>query len=130
IPARVRGRRPTGGRLELLFVRPCEPVAGESEWEGLVRGSPCTGEGGHLPDADGQGTAPLGDGGWRPRVGTAEPGPPRRGPGGEGAGGGGRAACGHTFAGRRAPGRPIASATRRCTRGCRGRSPPPPPACI
>src|SRR5438128_1693277 len=36
IPARVSGRRPSGGRLELLFVA---PLGEEGEWEVLVRGT-------------------------------------------------------------------------------------------
>ena len=31
IPARVAARRPSGGRLEVLFVR---PLAGDNDWEG------------------------------------------------------------------------------------------------
>src|SRR5262245_7798970 len=49
VPARVHGRRPSGGRLELLFVRPL----GDAEWEVLVRGSPRAGEPVHLPEASG-----------------------------------------------------------------------------
>src|SRR6185503_7318423 len=49
IAARVRGRRPSGGRLELLFVRPCADGA----WEVLVRGGPRAGEPVHLPGATG-----------------------------------------------------------------------------
>src|SRR5438067_9311371 len=37
IPARVRGRRPSRARLELLLVR---PLGGEGGWEGVGRGSP------------------------------------------------------------------------------------------
>jgi S-adenosylmethionine:tRNA ribosyltransferase-isomerase len=66
VPARVRGRRPSGGRLELLFVRP----AGKDEWEALVRGTPRVGEHVHLPEASGAWTAALGDGLWRLRVET------------------------------------------------------------
>src|SRR5262249_7485116 len=47
VPARVRGRRPSGGRLEVLFVR---PVA-EGVWDVLVRGAPRAGERVHLGDA-------------------------------------------------------------------------------
>src|SRR5262245_7105336 len=36
IPARVRGRRPSGGRLEVLL---CEP-RGDECWDVLVKGAP------------------------------------------------------------------------------------------
>jgi S-adenosylmethionine:tRNA ribosyltransferase-isomerase len=67
IPARVRGRRPTGGRLELLFVR---ALGDGGEWEVLVRGGPRVGEMVHLPDGTGEWVEALGDGRWRlrPRV--------------------------------------------------------------
>ena len=67
IPARVHGRRPTGGTLELLFVRRRDDGSdgGGEEWEVLVRGSPRAGEGVHLPDADAAWRGPLGDGRWR-----------------------------------------------------------------
>jgi S-adenosylmethionine:tRNA ribosyltransferase-isomerase len=68
IPARVRGRRPSGGRLELLFV---QPLGSDAEWEVLVRGSPRPGERVHLPDADACWVAPLGRGRWRLRIGVA-----------------------------------------------------------
>ena len=61
IPARVYGRRPTGGRLELLFVRPLDAP---DTWEVLVRGAPREGERVHLPDAGGVWGAPRGDGRW------------------------------------------------------------------
>jgi S-adenosylmethionine:tRNA ribosyltransferase-isomerase len=64
IAARVRGRRPTGGRLELLFVR---PLVGDA-WEVLVRGGPRPGEAVHLPDATGTWGASLGDGLWQLRL--------------------------------------------------------------
>src|SRR5215470_10200085 len=53
IPARVRARRPSGARLELLFVRRC---ASDAEWEVLVRGSPRPAEPVHLPGAAGGGS--------------------------------------------------------------------------
>ncbi|HLK12073.1 MAG TPA: tRNA preQ1(34) S-adenosylmethionine ribosyltransferase-isomerase QueA [Candidatus Binatia bacterium] len=62
IPARVRARRPSGGRLEILLVR---PLGSDGEWEALVRGSPRPGERVHLADAEGQWVAPLGRGRWR-----------------------------------------------------------------
>jgi S-adenosylmethionine:tRNA ribosyltransferase-isomerase len=68
IPARVRGRRPSGGRLELLFV---QPIGSDAEWEVLVRGSPRPGERVHLADADACWVAPLGRGRWRLRIGVA-----------------------------------------------------------
>src|SRR5258706_7225634 len=40
IPARVHGRRPTGGRIEVLL---CEPGV-EGCWEVLARGTPRVGE--------------------------------------------------------------------------------------
>src|SRR5262249_13060843 len=64
VPARVEGRRPSGGRLELLLLEPC----GDDEWEALVRGSPRVGERVHLPAAAGEWTAALGDGRWRLRL--------------------------------------------------------------
>ena len=69
IAARVHGRRPSGGRLELLFVRPLADGA----WEVLVRGSPRAGEPVHLPGATGTWLAALGDGLWSVRVDTPEP---------------------------------------------------------
>ncbi len=60
IPARVHGRRPSGGRVELLLL---EPRRG-GEWEALVRGAPRVGEPVHLPDGTGEWTANLGDGRW------------------------------------------------------------------
>jgi S-adenosylmethionine:tRNA ribosyltransferase-isomerase len=69
IAARVHGRRPSGGRLELLFVR---PLAGGG-WEVLVRGGPRPGELVHLPDAGGTWVASRGDGLWELRLETREP---------------------------------------------------------
>jgi S-adenosylmethionine:tRNA ribosyltransferase-isomerase len=67
VPARVRGRRPSGGRLEVLFVRPCD---GDDAWEVLVRGAPRPGERVHLPEATGVWDRALGEGRWvlRPSV--------------------------------------------------------------
>jgi S-adenosylmethionine:tRNA ribosyltransferase-isomerase len=65
IPARVQGRRPTGGRLELLLVR---AVGDDGEWEALVRGAPRPGELVHLPDGSGEWIESLGDGRWRLRL--------------------------------------------------------------
>ena len=71
IPARTYARRPSGGRLEVLFVRP----AGDDprEWETLVRGTPRPGERVHFADVHGEWTASLGDGRWRLRMALAEP---------------------------------------------------------
>ena len=65
IPARVAARRPSGGRLEVLFVR---PLAEDAEWEVLVRGAPRVGERVHLPQAEGEWSASLGDGRWHLRL--------------------------------------------------------------
>ena len=65
LPARVHGRRPSGGRLELLLV---EPSGDAGEWTSLVRGQPRVGERVHLPDATGTWTAALGEGFWRLRL--------------------------------------------------------------
>src|SRR5439155_277598 len=51
IPARVPGRRPSGGRLELLFVA---PLGEDGEWEVLVRGTPRPGERVHLAGGRGE----------------------------------------------------------------------------
>src|SRR5438874_1854214 len=59
IPARVYGRRPSGGRLELLFVA---PLGEDGEWEVLVRGAPRRGERVHLAGGQGEWVAPLGAG--------------------------------------------------------------------
>jgi S-adenosylmethionine:tRNA ribosyltransferase-isomerase len=64
IPARVYARRPTGGRLELLFLEETR----DGEWEALVRGGPRVGEDVHFADGRGTWTASLGDGRWRLRL--------------------------------------------------------------
>ncbi len=64
IPARVYGRRPSGGRLELLLLED----AGNGEWETIVRGAPRVGEAVHLPDGVGVWTGNVGDGRWRVRL--------------------------------------------------------------
>jgi S-adenosylmethionine:tRNA ribosyltransferase-isomerase len=64
IPARVHGRRPSGGRLELLLLA----AGADGEWEALVRGAPRVGERVHLPAGTGEWTAALGDGRWRVRL--------------------------------------------------------------
>jgi S-adenosylmethionine:tRNA ribosyltransferase-isomerase len=70
VPARVCGRRPSGGRLEILFSR---PLATGADWEVLVGGSPRAGERVHLPEATGEWIEPIGDGRWRLRLALAEP---------------------------------------------------------
>jgi S-adenosylmethionine:tRNA ribosyltransferase-isomerase len=70
VSARVHGRRPSGGRLEVLFVR---PLSEDGEWETLVRGAPRAGEAVHFADARGTWEAPLGDGRWRLRMTIVEP---------------------------------------------------------
>lgn len=37
IPARLDARRPSGGRVELLFVRPAAPGSGAAQWQVLAR---------------------------------------------------------------------------------------------
>ncbi len=60
-PPACAGRRPSGGRLELLLLAERD----DGEWEALVRGSPRVGERVHLPGATGTWTAALGEGRWR-----------------------------------------------------------------
>jgi S-adenosylmethionine:tRNA ribosyltransferase-isomerase len=69
IPARTWARRPTGGRLEVLFVR----ERPDCTWETLVRGGPRPGERVHFADAEGEWVAPLGDGRWTLRMAVSEP---------------------------------------------------------
>lgn len=69
IPARIYGRRPSGGRLELLLVQP----VGDLEWEVVVRGAPRVGERVHLADGIGEFTASLGEGRWHVRLSLGEP---------------------------------------------------------
>lgn len=64
IPARVHGRRPTGGRLEVLLLEP----SGADTWEVLVRGTPRVGETVHLPEARGEWVADRGGGRWQLRL--------------------------------------------------------------
>ena len=64
IRARVHGRRPSGGRLELLLLE----AVGPSEWDALVRGSPRVGESVELPEGRGDWTQSLGGGRWRVRL--------------------------------------------------------------
>lgn len=62
VPARVIGRKPTGGRIELLFVR---PVSGrERVWEVIVRGAPRAGDPVALPEGHGRWEERRGPGRW------------------------------------------------------------------
>jgi S-adenosylmethionine:tRNA ribosyltransferase-isomerase len=70
IPARLRGRRPSGGRVEVLL---CAPVGDDGTWEVLARGAPRVGERLHLPDGIGEWTRDLGDGRWQLRLALGEP---------------------------------------------------------
>jgi S-adenosylmethionine:tRNA ribosyltransferase-isomerase len=62
IPARVRGRRPSGGRIELLLLR---AVGGPSCWTALVRGAPRLGERVHFACGTGRFVGAEGEGRWR-----------------------------------------------------------------
>jgi len=65
VPARVRGRRPSGGRIELLLLR---AVDGPFTWTAMVRGAPRVGELVHLPGGSGHFVAAEGEGRWRVRL--------------------------------------------------------------
>jgi S-adenosylmethionine:tRNA ribosyltransferase-isomerase len=73
IPARLRGRRPSGGHLEILLVRDVDGGPPGSIWEVLVRGAPRSGERVHFTDAQGEWVEPIGDGRWRLRLETTVP---------------------------------------------------------
>jgi S-adenosylmethionine:tRNA ribosyltransferase-isomerase len=60
IPARVYGRRPTGGRIEVLL---CDPRP-DGTWEVLARGTPRVGEHITFASGDGEWLADRGDGRW------------------------------------------------------------------
>jgi S-adenosylmethionine:tRNA ribosyltransferase-isomerase len=62
LPARMSGRRPTGGRLEVLFVA---PMGAATEWEVLARGRPRVGESIDFAGVMGRWQEALGDGRWR-----------------------------------------------------------------
>lgn len=64
IAARVRGRRPSGGRIEMLL---CEPL-GPGVWLVLAKGSPRVGERVHLPGGEGEWVADRGGGQWHLRL--------------------------------------------------------------
>jgi len=68
IPARLRARRPSGARLEVLLVRRLAAGDGAEEWEALVRGAPRAGERVHFATGAGEWVTPLGDGRWRVRL--------------------------------------------------------------
>jgi S-adenosylmethionine:tRNA ribosyltransferase-isomerase len=73
IPARVRGRRPTGGRVEVLL---CEPLADEGPgetWLVLAKGASRVGERVFLAGAEGEWTRDLGDGRWHLRLDLERP---------------------------------------------------------
>jgi len=69
VPARVRGRRPTGGRLEVLV---CEPVS-DDVWTVLARGTPRVGERVHFADGSGEWVRDCGDGRWHLRLEVGRP---------------------------------------------------------
>jgi S-adenosylmethionine:tRNA ribosyltransferase-isomerase len=74
IPARVVARRPSGGRLEILFLRPLpEDRSSAPAWEVLARGKVRQGERAFLPDGHGEWGAPLGGGRWRLHLAVREP---------------------------------------------------------
>jgi S-adenosylmethionine:tRNA ribosyltransferase-isomerase len=64
IPARVRGHRPSGGRIEVLL---CEPV-GDDCWAVLARGTPRVGEPIVLPGGRGEWVEDYGEGRWTLRL--------------------------------------------------------------
>src|SRR5215470_4677256 len=69
IPARVRARRPSGGRLELLLYDP----VGDDVWDAIVRGGPRVGERVLFAQGHGEWVADLGDGRWRVRLDVGMP---------------------------------------------------------
>ena len=64
IPARVRGRRPSGGRIEVLL---CEPH-GDDAWDVLVKGAPRVGERVLFATGQGEWVEDHGEGRWRLRL--------------------------------------------------------------
>jgi len=52
-PARIVLRRPTGGRVECLFVRPAAPAAGTEDWRVLAKPARHAAPGARLATADG-----------------------------------------------------------------------------
>ncbi len=69
VPARLRARRATGGRLEVLLIE----QGPSGEWDALVRGAPREGELVHFAEGQGEWTANLGDGRWRLRLAVGMP---------------------------------------------------------
>jgi S-adenosylmethionine:tRNA ribosyltransferase-isomerase len=69
IPARVHGRRPSGGRIEVLLY---EPV-GEDRWAVLARGGPRPGERVHFPAGEGEWIEDRGEGRWILRLEVGRP---------------------------------------------------------
>ncbi|HXJ35795.1 MAG TPA: tRNA preQ1(34) S-adenosylmethionine ribosyltransferase-isomerase QueA [Candidatus Eisenbacteria bacterium] len=71
IPARVRGRRPTGGRVEVLV---CEPVdVSRGIWTVLAKGAARVGERVHFADGGGEWIRDLGEGRWHLRLDVGRP---------------------------------------------------------
>jgi S-adenosylmethionine:tRNA ribosyltransferase-isomerase len=64
VPARVRGRRPTGGRIEVLL---CEPV-GADRWAVLAKGGPRVGETIAFAGGRGEWLEDRGEGHWLLRL--------------------------------------------------------------
>lgn len=69
IPARLFGHRPTGGRLEVLLVRPED----DTTWNVIVRGQPRVGEDILFAGVRGTWLASHGGGRWRLRFAVDEP---------------------------------------------------------
>jgi S-adenosylmethionine:tRNA ribosyltransferase-isomerase len=69
IPARVRGHRPSGGRIEVLV---CEPI-GDDRWAVLAKGTPRVGEAVVLPGGGGEWMEDHGDGRWTLRLEIGRP---------------------------------------------------------
>jgi S-adenosylmethionine:tRNA ribosyltransferase-isomerase len=70
IPARVRGRRPSGGRIEVLL---CDPQEDGVTWEVLARGAPRIGETVVFAEGAGEWVADRGDGRWLLRLKVGRP---------------------------------------------------------
>jgi S-adenosylmethionine:tRNA ribosyltransferase-isomerase len=69
IPARVVGRRPSGGRIEILVCEPRDDVS----WHVLAKGAPRVGERLELPGTAATWVADLGGGSWALRFDLARP---------------------------------------------------------
>lgn len=70
VPARLRGRRPSGGRLEVLLLAEAD---GERVWDVMARGAPRVGETIHFASGTGTWLAAHGGGRWRLRLEIDEP---------------------------------------------------------